>query len=138
MEEDALRLIDELVPPSDTRSTSRSPATPVDERDWSGLPARVVNGYDNDEMCVHNERKSDLNLDTSQSEGIILLDETSSRSAGTHATPDDADGDPEVDMDTVPQFPPIMIPPAHPRSTSLRITTNAHPNPTRATPNPAS
>ncbi|KAH9964057.1 hypothetical protein BGW80DRAFT_1563394 [Lactifluus volemus] len=43
-------------------------ATPVDERDW--LSSRIVNGFDDDELCVH----------TSQSEGIILLDETSSRS----------------------------------------------------------
>ncbi|KAH9964081.1 hypothetical protein BGW80DRAFT_1462956 [Lactifluus volemus] len=120
MEEDALRLIDELVPPSDTRSTSRSPATPVDERDWSGLLARVVNGYDNDEIGYHSLGRNQL------------------PQRWHPRYPDDADGDPEVDMDTVPQFPPIMIPPAHPRSTSLRITTNAHPNPTRAAPNPAS
>ncbi|KAH9964078.1 hypothetical protein BGW80DRAFT_1563409 [Lactifluus volemus] len=48
MDEDALRLIDELVPSSDTRSTSRSPATPIDERDW--LPTRVVIGSDDYEI----------------------------------------------------------------------------------------
>jgi Ras-related protein Rab-7A len=103
-EEDALRLIDELVPPSDTRSTS-SPATPVDERDW--LPARVVNGSDDDEMGVH--ANGNLNPDTSQSESIILLDETNSATAGPHATPDAADGFPEADTDT--SVPTIMIPP---------------------------
>ncbi|KAH9952589.1 hypothetical protein BGW80DRAFT_613261 [Lactifluus volemus] len=69
-------------------------------RDW--LPARVVNGSDDYEMCVHTI--GNLNPDTSQSEGFILLDETST----AHATPD-ADGDPEVDTDT--SVPTIMIPP---------------------------
>ncbi|KAH9964042.1 hypothetical protein BGW80DRAFT_1462919 [Lactifluus volemus] len=79
MEEDALLLLDELFfPPSDMRSTSRSPAMPVDERDW--LPSRVVNGSDDDEMCDDPE--------------------TSSAAAGTHTTPDAADSDPEADMDT--------------------------------------
>ncbi|KAH9964779.1 P-loop containing nucleoside triphosphate hydrolase protein [Lactifluus volemus] len=110
-EEDALRLIDELVPPSDTRSTS-SPATPVDERDW--LPTRVVNGSDDDEMCVHTN--GNLNPDTTQSEDIILLDETST----AHATPD-TDGDPEVDTDT--SVPTIMIPP---RTSSIDLTSHHH------------
>jgi hypothetical protein len=68
MEEDALRLIDELVLSSDMRSTGRSPATPVDVRER--LPSHVVSGSDDEEY-------------TSQSEGIILLDETSSRSGAS-------------------------------------------------------
>ena len=121
-EGDALRLIYELVPPSDTRSSS--PATPVDERDW--LPARVVNGSDDEEMCVHTN--GNLNPDTSQSEDIILLDETAGPAAvGPHATPD-ANGGPEADdMDT--SVPTIMIPP---RTSSIDLGSHHHKRPSKS------
>jgi hypothetical protein len=41
-----------------------------------------------------------LNPDTSQPEGVILLDETSSTEVGPYAIPDAAGGDPEVNIDT--------------------------------------
>jgi hypothetical protein len=91
MKEDALRLIDELVPPSDMLSTSRSPATPVNEREW--LPSHVVSGSDDDEMCVHTN--GNLNLDTtSQSESI---------------TPFGRDELPQRLAPTLPRTPPTLI-----------------------------
>jgi Ras-related protein Rab-7A len=111
-EEDALRFIDELVPPSETRSSS--PATPVDERDW--IPARVASGSD-DEICAH--RNGNLNPDTSEPEEIILVDETSA-AVGPRISPE-ADCDPEADTDT--SVPTIMIPP---RTASIDLSALHH------------
>ncbi|KAH9964032.1 hypothetical protein BGW80DRAFT_1541699 [Lactifluus volemus] len=90
------------------RSTSRSPATPVDVREW--LPSHVVSGSDDDEIEYHSS-----------------WTRRAPTAAGTHATPDAADVDPEADTDTsVPTHPPYIL------DRPLRIITNAHPNPTRA------
>jgi hypothetical protein len=93
---------------------------PVDERDW--LPSRVVNGSDDDEMCVHTN--GNLILDTtSQSEG-----RTTRRPAPQWLAPTLPQTPPTVipKPTWIPQFHTIMIPP---RSTSLRIITNEHPIP---------
>jgi hypothetical protein len=66
--------------------------TPMDERDW--LPTRVVNGFDDEVMCVHYN-----NSDTYQM-FIILLDETKLRSDWHTLPPDAADGDPEATRTT--------------------------------------
>ncbi|KAH9952597.1 hypothetical protein BGW80DRAFT_1469556 [Lactifluus volemus] len=82
MEEDALRLFDELVPPSDMRSTSRSPATPVNERD-----------------CTY-ERKFESGYNISVRWYHFSWAIPAPAAVGPHATPDAADGDSEADMDT--------------------------------------
>jgi Ras-related protein Rab-7A len=85
-------------------------------------------------MGVH--ANGNLNPDSAQSEGITLVDETSSAAAGAHATRDVADGDPEADTDT--SVPTIMIPP---RTSSIDLASHHYKRTsksTRATPNSAS
>ena len=102
----ALRFIDDLVPPTESRSSS--PWTPVDEGDW--IPARVASGSD-DEICVHHTEPED----------IVLVDETAGpAAAGPRAVPD-VDGDLEVDTDS--SVPTIIIPP---RTASIEVGARHH------------
>ncbi|KAH9053709.1 ras-domain-containing protein [Lactarius vividus] len=72
----ALRFIDELVPPSESRSSS--PETPKDDLGWmtGHVPARVASGSD-DENGLHENGNagSDADMDADGAD-IVLVDET--------------------------------------------------------------
>jgi Ras-related protein Rab-7A len=111
-EEAALRFIDDLVPPSETRSSS--PTTPVDER--GRISARVASGSD-DELCAHGN--GDLNPDRSEPGDVVLMDESDAVA--------DPLADPTVDIDTQAEtdcsVPTIMTPP---RTASIDLVGRDH------------
>jgi Ras-related protein Rab-7A len=113
-ESTALRFITELVPPSNSRSST--PETPRDDLRWmsSHVPARVVSGSD-DESGLHESGTPVLeDADgVSGSADIILVDET--RPAAPCPVPRvDSGGD----ADTCAPLPPIATPP---RSASIDL-----------------
>ena len=107
----ALRFIDELVPPSDSRSST--PETPKEDLRWisSHVPARVASGSD-DESGLH-ESGDPVSEDAdgvAEPTDIILVDET--RPAGSDPIPGASD------VDTYAPVPTITAPP---RSASIDL-----------------
>ena len=114
----ALHFIDELVPPSE--SLSSSPVMPQDEGegDWIHRhpPPRVPSASD-DEVGVHDD--ANLGSDTSESEDIICVDET--RPSVIHHTLPEANNN--VGADGECSTPTILIPP---RTRSIDVLTHHH------------
>ena len=107
----ALHFIDELVPPSE--SLSSSPVTPQDEGegDWIHRhPPRVPSASDDD---------GNLDSDTSESEDIICMDET--RPPVIHRTAPEANNDFGADGEC--PTPTILIPP---RTRSIDVLAHHH------------
>jgi Ras-related protein Rab-7A len=104
----ALQFIDELVPPSE--SLSSSPVTPADEGEGAWIPShpppRVPSGSD------ENDDDGNLDSGTTDSEDFIRVDET--RPPVFHLTTPDADHDISVADEEDPTTPTIMIPPRTP------------------------
>ena len=114
----ALHFIDELVPPSE--SVSSSPVTPQDEGegDWIQRhpPPRVPSASD-DEVAGRDD--GNLDSDTSESEDIICVDET--RPPVIHHTAPEANSNFGVDGEC--PTPTILIPP---RTRSIDVLTHHH------------
>ena len=110
----ALHFIDELVPPSE--SLSSSPVTPADEGEGEWIPRHApihVPSESDDEVGVHDDGNLDGNLDsgTTEPEDIICVDETCS--PAVHPMAPDAES----------SIPTIMIPP---RTPSIDLHTHLH------------
>ncbi|KAI9436919.1 ras-domain-containing protein [Lactarius indigo] len=118
----ALRFIDELVPPSESRSSS--PETPKDDLGWMAghVPARVVSGSD-DENGLHENgnTSSDADMDA-DGEDIVLVDETRTP-AVSHP-----DIIPEVDSEAAPAA-TIVAPP---RTASIDLHALHHKRPSKS------
>ena len=103
----ALNFIDELVPPSE--SLSSSPVTPADEGDGEWIPRhappRVPSGSD-DDVGVNDDRS--LDSGTTESEDIVCVDET--RPPVLHLATPDADHDAGVADGEGSATPTVMIP----------------------------
>lgn len=102
----ALNFIDELVPPSE--SPSSSPVTPADEGDGEWIPKhaspRVPSGSDDDDVGVESG--------TTESEDIVCVDETCP--PVLHLATPDADHDFGVADGEGSTTPTVMIPPRTP------------------------
>lgn len=134
----ALRFIDELVPPSESRSSS--PETPKDDDlGWmSGhVPARVASGSD-DENLLHENGNPGPDANTVGADGvgppgIVLVDET--HATATSSAPDlvpgvdrdvSVDGDGEADKCT-----PVATIVAPPRTASIDLHALHHKRPSK-------
>jgi Ras-related protein Rab-7A len=126
-ESTALRFIDELVPPSESRSST--PETPKDDdlRWMSGhVPARVASGSD-DENGLHESGNPESDPDGAGSASdIILVDETHAAAAAAdlEGVIDDAD------TDTCAPVPTIVAPP--PRTPSIDLQALHHKRPSKS------
>ncbi|KAI9450512.1 ras-domain-containing protein [Lactarius psammicola] len=131
----ALRFIDELVPPSESRSST--PETPKDDLGWipGHVPARVASGSD-DENGLHENgtpgSDADMDADGVGPADIILVDETRAATAAA-AVPDlipkvDSDVNVNVDGETTP----VATIVAPPRTASIDLHALHHKRPSKS------
>ena len=110
-ESTALRFINELVPPSESRSST--PETPKDDLRW--VPARVASGSD-DEIGLQDSGDPESDADGAGSATeIILVDEThaAAAAAADEGINDDA-ADADANTSAAPVLPTIVAPPRTP------------------------
>jgi len=139
----ALRFIDELVPPSESRSGS--PETPKDDLGWlqGHVPARVASGSD-DEIILHHDDSADPRSDADMDPisvgppaDIFLVDETHAASSTTAPSGlvsrmgngIDLNGNGNAEVDT---YAPVATNMAPPRTASIDLHALHHKRPTKS------